>query len=122
MMTKLLALWIVALAVSPFTEPFSTFKFGDLTSKGNAAAHRRSATGLVCAMAFDATETTEFPDNPPIDVRPMVSVDTDVRVSLALPLAGGPIVFDHGSMRPRDRDPLQGLQIPLAGRLAVLRL
>ena len=123
MLTKLLALWIVILAASPFTEPFSTFKVSELTGKGNTAAHRRSTADLACAMTLDGTATTEFPNNPPIEVRPIVGMDAHVRVVLTIALGADPAAStDSGRAVALEWDRHQALEISQTRPLAVLRL
>ena len=123
MLTKLLALWIVVLAVSPFTEPFSTFRLGDLTGKSHTTAQKRSPADLVCATALDGVPTPELPSNPPIEVRPMVSVDVHVRVLLTASLGADPVASDDdGRPTPLDWDRHRALQPPSTHSLAVLRI
>ena len=47
MLAKVFALWIVVLVVTPFTEPFSTFKVGEF----RGVVTRRSPSELVLSLA-----------------------------------------------------------------------
>jgi hypothetical protein len=65
MLAKIVALALLILAASPLTQPFSTVTLGDLPG---APAQRRSADDHAAVGDVGAAA---FPDNPPVDVRPL---------------------------------------------------
>jgi len=79
-LSRLLAIWIVVLAASPFTQPFSTVTFDWLYGDSDQThttlpPHRSSTVGTV--------QLDPIPNNPPVEVRQLTS-QSHRHTSLAL--------------------------------------
>jgi len=118
MLAKVFALWIVVLVVTPFTEPFSTFKVGEL----RGVVTRRSPSEFVLSLALDDVAAPNLPCTTPVEVRPIAGVDVGVRSMLVARDAESP--FTENTSRPPwfDRGPHQRPQEPLTRTSSVLRL
>jgi hypothetical protein len=78
MLAKLLASWLVVLAVLPFTAPFSTFKLGDVL--GTRSSKRCSTDAVASCLAADS-DATDLATNPTTkDVRPVAASHGDTRL------------------------------------------
>ena len=80
MLSRLIAVWIIVLAASPFTQPFSTVTFDWLYGDSDRThttlpPHRSSSVGTV--------QLNHVPSNPPVEVRQHTS-QSHRHVSLAL--------------------------------------
>ena len=64
MLTRLLAIWIVLLAASPFTQPFSTV-----------------TPGWLFGDAVDNVALDAVPSNPPVELRPATQSHRDTLVT-----------------------------------------
>jgi hypothetical protein len=118
MLAKVVALSLVVLAVSLFTQPFSTIKVGEL--RGNPS-HTRSPSGDVRSLAIEHTGAADFPSNAPVAVGPIIGSQRHVRLIKAVH-PGSDSVVSTGEAHGMLRDPHQNLQNPSTGSLAVLRL
>jgi hypothetical protein len=79
MLAKVFAVVLLTLAASPLTQPFSTFSLGELMD--GALAQRRSTDTVTATAAVHVASDTSFPDNLPVDVRPLERHDRRARVA-----------------------------------------
>jgi hypothetical protein len=84
MLPKSLAIAIVMLAVSPFTQPFSTIKFGEGPGSPRHQRSRSEAPFEDISSAIQDTGATDFPNNPPVDLRPIAGSEGHARLTLAV--------------------------------------
>lgn len=121
MLSKLLALWIIVLAVSPFTEPFATCKIGGSIGTGNMLTHRRTSSDPVCGATLHGQQT-KLPNNPPVDARSIVNVHARVRILITTFAVETISLHEVRRTTPLNWARHQGPPALLARPLAVLRL
>lgn len=82
MLPKLLASWLVVLAVMPFTAPFSSFKIADVFGTGPS---KRFSSDVMASVRAPETDATDLPSNPTTnDVRPVAASHGDTRLMRAV--------------------------------------